>query len=1031
MSLQVEFTTPAHALPQHIPYQTPRRQASRHELPSPFPSSSPPPPDASNEDHFSREKDVSNDANISVMDPRRFTPNLHASLVAEILSLRRENESKNSLVGALEDSLQETKNENGKLAEELKIQGTEMRSIKRQMQLLESGSHSAVGDIEKERDGAVDKLGDTQKRLDILKNKARAHEQEMERTQGLWNRDRESWEHEKRSLELKIHVVEGRLKTVLMEVACAQANPNPAQQSNELNHGMRETWFRASDSTNSNHTNSILGQGLFSGLTNHAVEGNDAPNRFSKLSSPNGFGASKLNELSLAEELVFDEDDDDDFDGLDTDGGHASPDALPEEADMRRRQTPFLEKSHDLKARKILGLVAESNGHSLLEKPVELQEEHNKTTNEKSGYFVAGLPPQKRDMGTQFSPPPSPKLIVPEAEVPVERNVEQSENAANQRRKRVSIPILDQINSKTAVSASCQTEASRNFFPQSTTMPAKDLPEMKSSTTQTDNEDVFMVIPAGSRDETFMTVPTIEIHPPGSRPSSSHNGVVLPPRTKSVSCQTSIDLPISVRSISIQTDEIRPDKRSLKIPPRLDSIAGASKSASKSTSWRQEEVTDPVRIQPAPRRSSRKNPHRASGDPVHARLKAAITDTETVDAYPGNNDNGPLNKKQASNLRRPIRDQSLFAGFESCSDGEAPQLPEMSFSDDDFADAPPIRKTLSKVQNSWRLVPRSNSKGSDLGFLLESENPDEVTNKENETEYSLSKEAPAISKGPPQPSRPAPVKPTTRLPSSYHTAKEPNVRKTALISSGAAAHATRPRSPSAPSTSNPELPAIAPPFPVPTRSSSRRIPISASDGTRSPTPYSNNLFSAGRRAPNKDGMLRKVRSATTVPKLGRGYHRTSRSRSPPQSTPSNAPESPQLPHMPHHDLPSKRVRHDQRTKDSSLSSFTPPVPEEPVKESHNQPPSVVDAIAQTMVGEWMWKYVRRRKSFGISESPQVEFDAVQSKGEGVGSNGIRHKRWVWLAPYERAVMWSSKQPTSGTALLGKSGRKRKRIWRPW
>jgi hypothetical protein len=42
----------------------------------------------------------------------------------------------------------------------------------------------------------------------------------------------------------------------------------------------------------------------------------------------------------------------------------------------------------------------------------------------------------------------------------------------------------------------------------------------------------------------------------------------------------------------------------------------------------------------------------------------------------------------------------------------------------------------------------------------------------------------------------------------------------------------------------------------------------------------------------------------------------------------------------------------------------------------------------------------------------------------VTNNGVRHKRWVWLAPYERAVMWSSKQPTSGSALMGgKNGRK--------
>jgi hypothetical protein len=75
----------------------------------------------------------------------------------------------------------------------------------------------------------------------------------------------------------------------------------------------------------------------------------------------------------------------------------------------------------------------------------------------------------------------------------------------------------------------------------------------------------------------------------------------------------------------------------------------------------------------------------------------------------------------------------------------------------------------------------------------------------------------------------------------------------------------------------------------------------------------------------------------------------------------------------------------------------------------------VDAIAQTMVGEWMFKYVRRRKSFGVADSNGMDGD---------NANGVRHKRWVWLAPYERAVMWSSKQPTSGSALMGKSGRKR-------
>jgi hypothetical protein len=89
-----------------------------------------------------------------------------------------------------------------------------------------------------------------------------------------------------------------------------------------------------------------------------------------------------------------------------------------------------------------------------------------------------------------------------------------------------------------------------------------------------------------------------------------------------------------------------------------------------------------------------------------------------------------------------------------------------------------------------------------------------------------------------------------------------------------------------------------------------------------------------------------------------------------------------------------------------------------------QPTSVVDAIAQTMVGEWMFKYVRRRKSFGMGETKDNwEGKNPDEVSANITSSGVRHKRWVWLAPYEGSIMWSSKQPTSGPALLGKSGRK--------
>jgi hypothetical protein len=83
--------------------------------------------------------------------------------------------------------------------------------------------------------------------------------------------------------------------------------------------------------------------------------------------------------------------------------------------------------------------------------------------------------------------------------------------------------------------------------------------------------------------------------------------------------------------------------------------------------------------------------------------------------------------------------------------------------------------------------------------------------------------------------------------------------------------------------------------------------------------------------------------------------------------------------------------------------------------------NLVDAIAGTMVGEWMWKYIRKRKSFGVQEDFPIAEDGT------VNISGSRHKRWVWLSPYERTIMWDNKQPATNNALLGKKGRKCKSI----
>ena len=94
----------------------------------------------------------------------------------------------------------------------------------------------------------------------------------------------------------------------------------------------------------------------------------------------------------------------------------------------------------------------------------------------------------------------------------------------------------------------------------------------------------------------------------------------------------------------------------------------------------------------------------------------------------------------------------------------------------------------------------------------------------------------------------------------------------------------------------------------------------------------------------------------------------------------------------------------------------------PVKEDSedvNDDTPLIDAIATAMVGEWMWKYKQQQqKTFGGGSNQFADDGSAKQAG-------TRQKRWVWISPYERTIMWSSKQPIGGAALMGKSGRKRR------
>jgi len=92
----------------------------------------------------------------------------------------------------------------------------------------------------------------------------------------------------------------------------------------------------------------------------------------------------------------------------------------------------------------------------------------------------------------------------------------------------------------------------------------------------------------------------------------------------------------------------------------------------------------------------------------------------------------------------------------------------------------------------------------------------------------------------------------------------------------------------------------------------------------------------------------------------------------------------------------------QHSRKSSVSSFASELdsrfnmqPEGPF-DTHgfgpNTDPRMIQAITQTMIGEYLWKYTRKA-----------------GRGE---MSGNRHRRYFWVHPYTRTLYWSDRDPTA-------------------
>ena len=967
--------------PSDTPYRTPTISRSRNATPSlEFPSS---PPTFMSDTATPHSRSTSPEAtkdNISPLDPRRFTPTLHASLVGEILALRRELESKNKDIGHLEDTLHHTKAQNDELNTNLTQTTKESRHLRKQMELLEGGTLSALDEIAKERDEANGNVSELRKRLEKSQKEARSYEEDVHRAQQQYEGDKSAWEADRRALETKVHIVEGRLKVVLSEVAASQEMVEHQHPPPSPVNGRRSA---ADGSVRSESAASMRPKKWFGRRrASTASSGIQESPRHKNQHSIDGPVPKTVGGLSLADELDFSDDAVDDYLADEDDEDFQGRNSDPRPASAQSRQ-------HDLKARKVLGLSTEVRQLD----PIELQrlslleEESDRTLISAAQYI---------DTATQYSPPASPGLspvaeeasyIGDEMELLETHPSMQSISSATTELQEIQSPQPSKLRPINMISTSSQTGRDLPSPPTPPTTPKllnagdaqlklskKDAVELVSRETQTETSTIpqfpFLASPG--------PIPQIAIHPPTSRPGT-REGVVLPPLSKSAASQVDPSELVDVRSVGVQTTGIRVDKRPVQLTEDQDN--------------------SPMMPQ-SPEQDSKKHPRLRSPPPVAANMSAvrAAEARAKSKAHPiPNNDTELVTKDNVRDIRRPERSSSLFAGFDEEDDRDDGADAKEPFDDDeDIFNRPMISFTLKDGKAVKASILPSD------GIRLESDDIDPLEANED-AEFDEEKEEFVV-----------PPRPTSRRPKPLRLASD-SIRRSAMISSGTAAHqaTSRARSPSLPTSA-------APPFPVPTRYSSRKVPLSASEGAHSPTREVNRRLSY-----DDEINLRKTRSAATIPQ--REQHRGA---SPPPLSSSTIPESPPQPPMPHDEVSASGSYHAFRSPDPNRwsSHWSSHEREASVANSSTTAatqPTVVDAIAQTMVGEWMWKYVRRGKSFAPPEIKHPDWERSGDElSQSVSPGGARHRRWVWLAPYERAVLWSSKQPTSGPALLGKAGRKR-------
>ncbi|KAK4614100.1 Anucleate primary sterigmata protein A [Fulvia fulva] len=1024
--------------PADTPYETPAiirsKRSSRvassreHSITPPLPSDSTETPDKSK---------------YSSLDPRRFTPTLHASLVSEILNLRRELDSKNHLVENLETTLSTVKVENETLNGQLSESAREVRKAKRQVEQMEQGTFDAVEVLAQERDNAKAALDDLRSKFENTQRKTRQQDEDSERTQSIWENEKEAWDNERRQLERRVHVTESRLRAVVEEMAIQQSQTVQEDDTTD------ENTFKDSGLGEGSDTSSIRTASPTKHKRNmSSISFRRRQTRFSMSSrtttaTPDLYARSGNN---LADELGIDEEDE--YDNDDSEHGDDDFDFSERANQSPESRRSVVRRTLDAKTKRILDVpieAQETQGAPSVPRP----QYHDRATTPPPQHMELREPAPKVvyvDNGYQPSPPASPPRVEvshEQEDTKVVEHVTTDEHAppaSTQRNSGLQLATSDRLSltSGSPISPPQTPVVDGVTWLEEKASPAV-APAYSTASTQTD--PVEPEPPKGhtpKRDSLSPPsfVPSIAIHPPNSRPSSPRP-YVLPPGTKNASAQANLVWPC--KDASVQTEEIRIDKRPVKLPPHLlpgsllpsptfqepaprpnrIASAGNAKIFTKIPRIPVSSIPiSPSAVQSPSDSSSEMSRNNSSKDLRNYPLKALPLPRPVLSPPMPHGEtfqsNGPLNRSSQYGVSQPKFDNAYFTDADQLSEGSDYEDGGTDYDGSDLAGSipqlsrpPPGRFGLSEPPKA---VPEDKE-------ISPERRPDTADS------YGAAP-APSVS-------------------SSRANSQRRNVRQTSKLSKPDARKEFRSRSPSFGSMASTTKSAppgaagvhIPPPYPIPLRSSSRVPAKTSSEGSRSPTRYEAlgaRGSRAGRSQHSRQVSLRKVQSAAVIRnRTGRGSptkgHR--RRRRSPDLTPiqSMALEGATPTRFPIPELPTP-VKENLRSPEYDCTKGSVDIARSPAEASSagrvSEETNLVDAIAGTMVGEWMWKYIRKRKSFGIGEDSS-EFPVADQNGvvNMTTGHGTRHKRWVWLSPYERTIMWDNKQPTSGPALLGKKGRK--------